>query len=49
MILDVGGVWVYKNNRIYKIVTDNIYVKFYPDDLDDKLEKYIGKKIEFER
>lgn len=44
----VGGVWIDKNNRIYKIVTDNIYVKFYPDNLDEKLQKYIGKKIEFE-
>lgn len=46
----VGSIYTDKNNKIIKISIDKDYVvKTYPDDLDEKLEKYIGKKIEFER
>lgn len=46
----VGGIYTDKDNKIIRISIDKDYVvKTYPDDLDEKLEKYIGKKIEFER
>ena len=46
----VGSIYTDKNNKIIKISIDKDYVvKTYPNDLDEKLEKYIGKKIEFER
>lgn len=46
----VGDIYTDKENKIIKISIDKDYVvKTYPDDLDEKLEKYIGKKIKFER
>ena len=46
----IGGMWVDKYNRIVNISIDKDYaVKTYPNDLEKMLEKYIGKKIEFER
>lgn len=46
----VGGMWVDKYNKIVKISIDEDYaIKTYPNDLEKMLEKYIGKKIEFER
>ena len=46
----VGGIWVDKNNVIVNIKIDRSYVvKTYSEELDAIIEKYIGKKIEFER
>lgn len=46
----VGSIYTDKDNKIIKISIDKDYVvKTYPDNLDEKLQKYIGKKIEFER
>lgn len=46
----VGWMWVDKYNKIVKISIDKDYAaKTYPDDLDEKLQKYIGEKIEFGR
>lgn len=45
----VGGIWIDKNNIITKIVIDTNYVvKTYPDDVNDLMEKYLGKAIEME-
>ena len=46
----VGGIWVDKNKIIVNIKNDRSYaVKTYSNALDAIIEKYIGKKIEFER
>lgn len=46
----VGGIWVDGHNVIINIKIDRNYVvKTYSDELDAIIEKYIGKKIEFER
>lgn len=46
----VGGIWVDDHNVIINIKVDRNYVvKTYSDELDAVIEKYIGKKIEFER
>lgn len=46
----VGGIWVDEHNVIIAIKVDTDYVvKTYSDELDVIIEKYIGKKIEFER
>lgn len=46
----VGGIWVDEHNVIVNIKIDRNYVvKTYSDELDTIIEKYIGKKIEFER
>ena len=46
----VGGIWVDENNVIVNIKIDRSYaVKTYSNALDAIIEKYIGKKIEFER
>ena len=46
----VGGIWVDDHNVITNIKIDRNYVvKTYSDELDSIIEKYIGKKIEFER
>lgn len=46
----VGGIWVDGRNVIVNIKIDRNYVvKTYSDELDAIIEKYIGKKIEFER
>lgn len=46
----VGGIWVDYHNVIVNIKIDRNYVvKTYSDELDAIIEKYIGKKIEFER
>ena len=46
----VGGIWVDDHNVITNIKIDRSYVvKTYSDELDMIIEKYIGKKIEFER
>ena len=46
----VGGIWVDNRNVIINIKIDRNYVvKTYSDELDAIIEKYIGKKIEFER
>lgn len=46
----IGGIWVDEHNIIVNIKIDRNYVvKTYSDELDAIIEKYIGKKIEFER
>lgn len=46
----VGGIWVDDHNVIIAIKVDTDYVvKTYSDELGAIIEKYIGKKIEFER
>lgn len=46
----VGGIWVDDHNVIIAIKVDTEYVvKTYSDELGAIIEKYIGKKIEFER
>lgn len=46
----IGGVWVDNHNVITNIKIDRSYaVKTYSDELDAIIEKYIGKKIKFER
>ena len=46
----VGGVWVDDHNVIVNIKIDRNYVvKTYSDEMDAIIEKYIGKKIKFER
>ena len=46
----IGGVWVDNHNVITNIKIDRSYaVKTYSNELDAIIEKYIGKKIEFER
>ena len=46
----VGGIWVDDHNVITNIKIDRSYVvKTYSDELDAIIEKYIGKKIKFER
>ena len=46
----IGGIWVDDHNVIVNIKIDRNYVvKTYSDELDTIIEKYIGKKIEFER
>ena len=46
----VGGIWVDDHNVIVNIKIDRNYVvNTYSDKLDAIIEKYIGKKIEFER
>lgn len=46
----IGGIWVDKHDVIVNIKIDRNYVvKTYSDELDVIIEKYIGKKIEFER
>ena len=46
----VGGILVDDHNVITNIKIDRNYVvKTYSDELDEIIEKYIGKKIEFER
>ena len=46
----VGGIWVDKHNVIVNIKIDRNYVvKTYSYELYAIIEKYIGKKIKFER
>ena len=46
----VGGIWVDDHNVIIAIKVDTEYVvKTYSDELGAIIEKYIGKKIKFER
>lgn len=46
----IGGIWVDKHDVIVNIKIDRNYAaKTYSDELDAIIEKYIGKKIEFER
>ena len=46
----VGVIWVDDHNVITNIKIDRSYVvKTYSDELDAIIEKYIGKKIKFER
>ena len=42
----VGGVWVDDNMVITKIVLGTTKIMRYPDDIDEKMKKYIGVKIE---
>ena len=44
----VGGVWIDDDNKITKIVLGCGKIMRYPDDIDDKMKKYIGVKIEHE-
>lgn len=44
----VGGIWIDDNSFITKIVIDiNYVVKTYPSDINDQVQKFIGKKITF--
>lgn len=46
----IGGIWVDKHDVIVNIKIDRNYAaKTYSNELDAIIEKYIGKKIEFER
>ena len=45
----LGGIWIDDNNIITKIEIDTDYVvKSYPEDIKEKIKKFIGEKIEFE-
>lgn len=45
----LGGIWIDDNNVITKIEIDTDYVvKSYPEDIKEKIKKFIGEKIEFE-
>ena len=42
----VGGVFIDKNNIITKVIIDgNYYKDIYPENINEKLEKYVGEKI----
>lgn len=43
----VGGIWIDDNNTITKVVVDTDYVvKSYPDNVNELIQKFIGKVIE---
>ena len=43
----VGGVWFNENLTIIKIIIDTNYVvKTYPDDVNEVVQKYVGKVLE---
>lgn len=45
----VGGIWYDDNHAITKIFIDTDYVvKTYPENVNEILQKYVGKKIELE-
>ena len=45
----LGGIWIDDNNTITKIEIDTNYVvKTYPEDIKEKLNQFIGEKLEFE-
>lgn len=45
----VGGIWIDDNNVITDIIVDRNYVvKTYPENVNERMEKYIGEIVEYQ-